>query len=74
MDEHHNFLDCSFICKDVEIDCDMFAFKDKTCYIGITSKNDGSIPIEMPNGRIFLSKGMINNSYNHTSDLKLSIK
>ena len=57
----YNYLDCSFLCKNVEKgnDCDLFAFEENSCYFGKSGHSLGVIETDLLDATIYITSGKL---------------
>ena len=59
MGNFDNYLDCSFLCKNVEKDnaCDLFTIENGICYFGKASHTAGEVELELADATIYITNG-----------------
>ena len=59
MENMYNYLDCSFLCKNVEKGnaCDLFTFEEHSCYFGKSGHSAGVIETDLLDATIYITSG-----------------
>ena len=59
MENMYNYLDCSFLCKNVEKGnaCDLFTFEEHSCYLGKSRHSTGVIETDLLDATIYITTG-----------------
>ena len=65
MGSKDNYLDCSFVCKNIEKEngCDLFALEGQICYVGKANHITGAIETEVSDATIYITDGKFESTW-----------